>query len=164
MVFLSTCWSGEAHLWAYLAPPESSKHSFLWLSVWWRRAAMWNTAQHSQQWKESWLQGCESHSFPVFSPLPGNSGIASKPHLEVMFCVTCHCSFLFESTRLYTVMLCLCWETHYCFLAVFVVENYYTRKIQGITTMPIEQMEAYIYLQVSTMFALICKFGCMPWS
>lgn len=89
----STGWSGEAHLWAYLAPPESSKHSFLWLSVWWRRAAMWNTAQHqqhSQQWKYSWFQGCESPLFFLFS-LPSHGTmllLLNLPHidLEVMLC------------------------------------------------------------------------------
>lgn len=91
---LSTCWSGEAHLWAYLAPPESSKHSFLWLSVWWRWAAMWNAAQHqrrSQQWKYSWLQGCKSHFLPLLSQRT-MALLLNLPHIDlgVVFCAICH--------------------------------------------------------------------------
>lgn len=120
---LSTCWSGEAHLWAYLAPLESSKHSFLWLSVWWRWAAMWNRAQHqwrSQQWKYSWLEGCESHSSPLLSQK--TMALLSNPSridLGLVFCVICFVVVF----SLHVFICCFHVETHdctHCFLFVLV--------------------------------------------
>lgn len=106
---LSTCWSGEAHLWAYLAPSESSKHSFLWLSVWWRWAAMWNTARHrrrSQQWKYCWLLGCRSQSLPSLS-LRIVVLLLNTPHIDlaVMVCVVWRFEVTFSNMSLYVVLM-----------------------------------------------------------
>lgn len=109
---LWTCWSGEAHLWAYLAPLESSKHSFLWLSVWWRWAAMWNRAQHqwrSQQWKYSWLEGGESLSLPLLSQK--TMALLSNPsHIDLgfVFCVICFVAVF----SLHVSICCVHVETH----------------------------------------------------
>lgn len=100
---LSTCWSGEAHLWAYLAPPESSKHSFLWLSVWWRQAAMWNTAQHQQAFPAVEIEQASRLREPLSSSQGTLALLLKLPHidLEVVFCVIHRFSLLFESTWLH---------------------------------------------------------------
>lgn len=111
--FLSTCWSGEANLWAYLAPPESSKHSFLWLSVWWRQAAVWNAArrqQHSQQCRESRLQGCKKPLFPLLSP----------------FWEQCYCLWAWH---ILIQWLCLCFFADMCINGAVWSETWYCHHI-----------------------------------
>lgn len=87
---LSTCWSGESHLRAYLAPSESSKHSFLWLSVWWRRAAVWNALRGPSSAASSLgnacrlLLGCRSKSLST----PSRSGKQRQFHCSTSHILT----------------------------------------------------------------------------